>query len=226
MKTLATLILFISITCNIFAAENKPIVVYDVDKIVMLANKARGNSSADKILDKVNQTIYNYTSSGYAVIELHPGKAPPSNVEKDITQEIIDAAGLSADGKPADAAKNKPSSTAEDISKLACTIVASSRAISGPSVGKYTSDSPPFTQIIIVNYAKQWAKVEGVFIQQESSITNETIDINIGANLGETDKISIDRMTGNYYQSRENTVGSSIWLYEQKGKCAVAHQQF
>lgn len=210
--------------------ERKPIVVYDIDKILAAANnKHKQGGDLSTINNSIRATIYHYTSLGYVVVELHPGKSPPPGAEKDITQEMADAAGLDLDsgGIVTNTAGIESSNSDGNTVKLACMVTRSSTALTGTLAGKSTQASPPYTILVTADYDAHWVRLDNGFVKYPASITEQTIDFKTGeARLGGIMTISIDRISGIYHSSKEENDGGTIWQVNENGKCTAAHQQF
>ena len=82
----------VALLFSLNAAAEQPVVTWDTNKV--LSAMPRGGMEQREAINKVNSKIHGYQSFGYKVIELSNGKTYEGAVEKDITSEIADAAGL------------------------------------------------------------------------------------------------------------------------------------
>lgn len=75
---------------SLSAYADQPIVTYDPGLILY---SIPSNANPRQVVNDVNRVIHEYQARGYRVVELKNGQ-PVTGAEKDITDEIAEAAGL------------------------------------------------------------------------------------------------------------------------------------
>jgi len=81
----------VALLFSLNAAAEQPVVTWDTGLILY---SIPSYMSPQKVVSDVNRVEHDYQARGYKIVELTNGKTYEGAVEKDITAEIADAAGL------------------------------------------------------------------------------------------------------------------------------------